>query len=103
MTCSHIWITNNSSYLQYKEFTVYNDHHALNSLLNITEPSGRLTRWRLRLDECSFESKYKKCANNNHAVALFRLLTEYPTVDDYDEDIPAFHLDDENDWLDISR
>lgn len=46
--------------------------------------------------------KYRKGANNHHADALSRLLTESPTVahDEYD-DIPPFHISEQN-YLDLS-
>lgn len=42
-------------YLQFKTFVVYTDRHSLKWLVNITEPSSRLTRWRTRLAEFYFE------------------------------------------------
>ena len=70
----------------YEEFTVYTDHNSLNWLFNITEPSGRLTRWRLRLAEFNFSIKYKKGADNHHADALSRILAGSLTVNDDEND-----------------
>ena len=79
-------------YLMYEKFVVHSDHHALHRLFTITEPSSRLTRWRLRLAEFDFTMAYKKGADNHHADALSRLLTGSPTVEDDDEEeIPAFN------------
>ena len=84
-------------YLLYEEFTVFTDHNSLNWLMNITEPSGRLTRWRLRLSEFNFSIKYKKGADNHHADALSRLLTGAPTVNDDENDvIPTFMIEPES-------
>ena len=78
-------------YLVFEKFTVHTDHHSLRWLFNISEPSGRLTRWRLLLAEFDFDIAYKTGPSNVHADALSRLLTGSPTVvnDDYD-DIPTF-------------
>lgn len=47
-------------YLLYETFTVCTDYSALHWFINITKPSGRLTRWRLRLAEFVFQIEYKK-------------------------------------------
>ena len=83
-------------YLMYEKFTVYTDHAALHWLLTITDPSGRLIRWRLRLAEYDFEVKYKKGKANTQADALSRLNTLSETIaHDDSDDIPAFLLEDE--------
>ena len=58
--------------------------------MNISDPSGRLIRWRLRLSEFDFEIKYKKGKANSQADALSRLLTEGETIDAIDDEIPCF-------------
>ncbi len=47
-------------YLLNVEFDSHTDHYALKWLMTITEPSGRLMRWRLRLSEYRFVIRYKK-------------------------------------------
>ena len=74
----------------YEKFVVHSDHHALHWLFTITEPSSRLTHWRLRLAEFDFTITYKKGADNHQVDALSRLLTGSATVEDDDEEeIPA--------------
>lgn len=63
-------------YLEYKWFTVYTDHAAFRWLLTIADPSGRLTRWRLRLSEFDFVVVYKTGKINTQAEAMSRLTTK---------------------------
>ena len=58
--------------------------------MNVTDQSGRLIRWRLRLSEFDFEIKSKKGKANSQADALSRLLTKGETVDEIDDEIPCF-------------
>ena len=59
-----------------------------------TEPSSRLTRWRLRLFEFNFEVRYNKGRDNHYSDALSGLLTGSPTEDDDIDDIPAFAIEE---------
>ena len=58
--------------------------------MEITEPSGRLMRWRLRLSEFHFVVKYKKGLLNTQADALSRLATSGETTVDIDDEIPCY-------------
>ncbi|CDF36773.1 unnamed protein product [Chondrus crispus] len=75
-------------YLYGEHFIVHTDHASLRWLMNVTDPSGRLIRWRLRLSEFDFEIKYKKGKANSQADALSRLLTQGGTVDEISDEIP---------------
>ncbi|CDF35613.1 unnamed protein product [Chondrus crispus] len=77
-------------YLYGEHFIVHTDHASLRSLMNVTDPSGRLIRWRLRLSEFDFEIKYKKGKANSQADALSRLQTAGETVDEIDDEILCF-------------
>ena len=46
-------------HLLYEKFTVYTDHHSLRWLMTVTDPSLRMTRWRLRLADFDFTISYK--------------------------------------------
>lgn len=79
----------------YEKFIVHTDHVALSCLFNITEPSDRFVRWRLRLAEFEFQITYKKGINNTQSYALSRLSTLAEIIYDKDwEEIPAFMLKD---------
>ncbi|UYV78606.1 hypothetical protein LAZ67_16002131 [Cordylochernes scorpioides] len=43
-----------------RKFTIFSDHHALQWLKTIKNPSGRLFRWRLRLSRYEYEVRYIK-------------------------------------------
>ncbi len=77
-------------YLMFEKFTVHTDHGSLRWLFNITEPSGRLMRWRLLLSEFDFEIKYKKGNLNCQADALSRLRTLAETIPEDHDTIPSF-------------
>ena len=100
-----VWgVTTLRPYLQGVRFTVHTDHSALRWLLEISDPSGRLMRWKLRLGEFDFQVKYKKGKLNTQADALSRLPTTGVTTVDFDEEIPCFLSEtlerDQPDFLD---
>ena len=51
---------------------VYMDHEALKSLLNTPQPSGKLARWGLALQEMDLEIWYRPGKRNSNADALSR-------------------------------
>ena len=60
-------------YLEGYQFTVITDHSALKWLSNIKEPSGRLARCALQLQQGEFEIIHRKGALHHVPVALSRL------------------------------
>lgn len=60
-------------YLLGKKFTIQTDHQALKWLFNVKDPSSRLLRWRLKLEEYEYVIEYKKGKENQAADALSRL------------------------------
>lgn len=67
-------------YLLGKTFKIQTDHKALVWLHNVKDPSSRLLRWRLRMEEYKYEIEYVKGKENKVADCLSRL---FPlTLDD---------------------
>lgn len=56
-----VWeFTTMKLYLLLEYFVEKKDHASLRWVMNITDPSGWLIRWRIRLSEFSFEIRHKK-------------------------------------------
>ncbi|CAG9134600.1 unnamed protein product [Plutella xylostella] len=53
-------------------FTVYTDHSALKWFLSLTNPTGRLARWGVRLSSFNFEMKHRRGVDNVIPDALSR-------------------------------
>lgn len=67
-------------YLAGEQLTIFADHNSLHFLFKVSELSGRLIRWLLRLFEFIFDIKYKKNINNFKADAFYWLRTETEAV-----------------------
>ena len=59
-------------YLYGRQFKVYTDHRALKWLLNLQDPSSRLTRWAVKLSEYDFVVEHRPNSKMRHADALSR-------------------------------
>lgn len=71
---SIVWSVNHfRPYLYGRKFKIITDHKPLQWLFNVKEPSSRLLRWRLKLEEYDYELVYKKGTLNTNADALSRI------------------------------
>lgn len=59
-------------YIYGHQCTVYTDHEALKSLLNTPQPSGKLARWGMALQELDLDIQYHPGGANARADALSR-------------------------------
>lgn len=83
------------AYLLYDTFTGYTEHNDVQWYMNITEPSGSITRWRIRLAAYDLRIKKKKHSDNVHADALCQP-SLVPQRDRTTPDaIPAFAMETE--------
>ena len=76
-------------YVEGTRFTIRTDHDALRWLMTLTDSSGRLTRWRLRLQEFDFEITYRPGRVHQVPDALSRLLAVKSDTEPLDDDIPS--------------
>ena len=60
-------------YLYGKKFTIVTDHKPLTWVFNGKDPSSRLLRWRLKLEEFDYQVVYKPGVRNTNADALGRI------------------------------
>ena len=56
-----------------ENITIVTDHRPLSWIFSDKDPSSRLLRWRLKLEEYEYEVIYKKGTNNTNADALSRI------------------------------
>ncbi|XP_051173560.1 uncharacterized protein LOC127289595 [Leptopilina boulardi] len=64
-----------------RRFKIVTDHKPLVWLFNVKDPTSRLMRWRLKLEEYDYEIIYKKGIANTNADALSRIPRVQMTTD----------------------
>lgn len=86
-----VWaLTTIPHYVKGVTFTIDTDYSCLRWVSSISEPSGSLLCWRLRLSELDFEARLKKSRSLIHADGLLRLLTLRETQAEVNEHISSF-------------
>ena len=60
-------------YLHGQKFYVHTDHHALQWLMGIKDPTGKLARWALQLQHYDFEIIHRPGKSNGNADAISRV------------------------------
>jgi hypothetical protein len=74
-------------YLYGRRFTIVTDHRPLTWIFSIKDPSSRLLRWRLKLEEYEYEVVHKKGSNNTNADALSRIHVTECYTDSHDDNV----------------
>ena len=77
------------SYLEGTKFIVRTDHDALRWILDLSNATGRLARWCLRLSEFDFSVEYKPGIKNKATDAFSRLITTGGDTTPLDLSIPV--------------
>lgn len=80
-------------YLLGRHFIIRTDHQAHTWLKNCKDPSSRLIRWRLKLEEYEYEIQYYKGKENTAADALSRRIYPINTELDYSSEFEAWSED----------
>ena len=78
------------TYVEADRFTVITDHSALLRLKNLKDPSGRLARWALQMQQWDFQIKHRKGTPHSVPDALSRIYEEdgeLILVDRFSEDV----------------
>ena len=61
-------------YLRAKKFVIHTDHNALKWLMSIQDPSNRIARWTLLIQQFDFDIVHRPGTTNGNADALSRRL-----------------------------
>ena len=76
-------------YLYGRKFVLHTDHHSLKWLMSISDPSGRLARWSLLVQQYDFEIRHRPGAAHANADALSRRLYTFTSLSISAYDVPG--------------
>ena len=82
-------INNFEPYLYGRKFVLHTDHHSLKWLMSISDPSGRLARWSLLVQQYDFEIRHRPGAAHANANALSRRLYTFTSLSISAYDVPG--------------
>lgn len=75
-------------------FLFQTDRNSFRLIVNVTDDSGRLTRWRLRLLEFDFDAEHQAGVKHQAANALQRLLSNDIDIADLEDDLSDMLIHD---------
>ena len=78
------------AYLQGQRFTIRTELEPLRLVLNLSDATGRLDRWRLRLAEFDYVCEYRPGVENNVADGVSRLGTTGGDTGPVEDEVPCF-------------
>ena len=82
-------INNFEPYSYGRKFVLHTDHHSLKWLMSISDPSGRLARWSLLVQQYDFEIRHRPGAAHANANALSRRLYTFTSLSITAYDVPG--------------
>lgn len=86
-TLAIVWACKNfRPYLFGRKFKIYSDHKPLQWLFSLKDPSSKLLRWRLKLEEYDYQLIYKQGKFNTNADALSRVEIHQTETNDQTEE-----------------
>lgn len=77
-------------YLEGTRFTIRTDDYGLQWILNMSDATGKLARWRLRFSELEFDAVGRTIINPKATDGLYRMETSsYETVE-MEDNLPTY-------------
>ena len=88
-------VKQNRIYLYGTKFTIVTDHIALNWLMNIKDPTGRLARWAIYLQAYDFDIVHRKGIKHSNADTLSRPVLNTSIIPNIEEKTNLDIIEDE--------
>lgn len=88
-------------YLESARFSIRTDYHSLKWILNKTDSTGRLARWRLQLSKFAFDVNHRAGVRHQAADALFCLQATGEVDTPLEDDLPLLGIDAKSDDTNI--
>lgn len=88
-------------YLEGTRITIWTDHNSLRWLLNMSEASSRLTRWRLRVAELDYKVTYRPGLKKQAAYAISPIPTDGTDQTPLKDEVPIIWKGPQNEENDL--